>query len=274
VISNRILEYSRSLPDHRSGTVEVAVLRAIEELAPSPLNWTMETGCGKTTILLSNLSRRHHVFCLDDRAEQGSSIAYVTQCPLYRPAHTHFVLGPTQRTLPTFIFDQQIDLVLLDGPHGYPFPELEYFFVYPQLRTGALMVIDDIHIPTIHRLYSFLAEDDMFDLVHVEQTTAFFHRTSASALDPCGDGWWLQSYNKTRFPIASPTEILSSVGRELQDKMPANSTVGTQAGGQLHQLKSDNAALRKQLALWQHIAEERRLSRRLVRRLPILKRWL
>ena len=273
-ISDRILEYSRSTPDHASGTVDVAVLHAIEDLAPSPLNWTMETGCGKTTILLSNVSQRHQVFCVDDRAAKNSSIAYVAECPSYQDDVTHFILGPTQRTLPTFVFDQPIDLALLDGPHGYPFPELEYFFVYPHLRAGALLVIDDIHIPTIHNLYSFLAEDDMFDLAHVEKTTAFFRRTGAPALDPSGDGWWLQSYNKARFPIAPPAEAQPSASPGLEDAAPPDSNAGTPAPGEQQQMDSDNATLREQLATWQRIAEERRLRRRLARRLPMLKRWL
>ena len=68
-LSARIGEYERSLPDHRSGTVDISVLHAMERLAPSTVNWSMETGCGKTTILLSNLSAHHHVFAFDDRAE-------------------------------------------------------------------------------------------------------------------------------------------------------------------------------------------------------------
>ena len=34
--------------------------------------------------------------------------------------------------------------VLIDGPHGYPFPEIEYFYFYPRLKPGALLVVDDI----------------------------------------------------------------------------------------------------------------------------------
>ena len=68
-LSLSIGEYERSLPDHRSGTVETSVLHAMERFAPSTVNWSMETGCGKTTILLSNLSAHHHVFAFDNRAE-------------------------------------------------------------------------------------------------------------------------------------------------------------------------------------------------------------
>ena len=48
------------------------------------------------------------------------------------------------------------------------------YFVYPHLDTGAVLIIDDIHIPTIRRMFEFLAEDEMFELIEVVWDTAFF----------------------------------------------------------------------------------------------------
>ncbi len=200
-ITDLILDYERSIPQHRSGTVELPVLQALERLVPAPLDFTVETGCGKSTILLSNVSREHLVFAVDDTAEENGSIAYFRGCPAFQADRTRLVLGPTQATVPSFQFDRQIDLAFLDGPHGYPFPELEYAFIYPHLRPGAILVVDDIHIPTIYRLFEFLREDDMFTLIEVVQTTAFLRRTEAPALDRHGDGWWLQKFNTKRFPV-------------------------------------------------------------------------
>jgi len=100
-------------------------------------------------------------------------------------------------------FKHPLDLAFLDGPHGFPFPELEYFYIYPHLAPGAMLVVDDIHIPTIFNLYAFLRQEDMYDLVEVIQTTAFFRRTDAPSLSPESDGWWTQNYNKARFPVAT-----------------------------------------------------------------------
>jgi hypothetical protein len=63
------------------------------------------------------------------------------------------------------------------------------------LETAALLILDDIHIPTVHNLFEFLRRDVMFDLEEVVGTTAFFTRTSAPTFDPFGDGWWQQKYN-------------------------------------------------------------------------------
>jgi hypothetical protein len=250
--SARIAEYERTLPEHHAGTVDTCVLHAIERFAPSNLQWSMETGCGKTTILLSNLSAHHHVFAYDDRAEARSSIRYYEDCPIFRPDRITEVLGATQLTLPVYAFPDAIDLALLDGPHGYPFPELEYYYVYPHLRPGALLVIDDIHIPTIYRLHTFLAEDEMFELVHVERTTSFFVRTSAPAFYPLGDGWEFQAFNKARFPAYPP---------------PAPKVVPSVPDPQVPALQQRIADLEREVAWWQHVAEERRLKRRLARRI-------
>jgi len=252
-ITDRILEYEQSIPQHRAGTVEVPVLQALERLVQAPLDFTVETGCGKSTILLSNLSRAHVVFAVDDSSEERSSIAYFKGCPVFRADRTRLVLGPTQATLPSFEFPSSIDLAFLDGPHGYPFPELEYAFIYPHLRPGSILVIDDIHIPTIHRLFEFLREDDMFALADLVQTTAFFRRTEAPALDRFGDGWWLQKFNTKRFPVAvsmAPPETIED-GRLLREEIT--------------RLQAERAELSQSLAWWQHAADERRLRRRLAR---------
>src|SRR5690606_34386874 len=107
--------------------------------------------------------------------------------------------GPTQRTLPGHRFDEKLQLVFLDGPHGFPFPQLEYYFLYPHIAEGGLLVIDDIHIPTIAQLNAFVREDAMFEPVATVGTTAFHRRTAAPTFDPYGDGWWEQNYNNNRY---------------------------------------------------------------------------
>ena len=264
----KIYQYEQSLPDHRSGTLDAHVLRAMEELAPKAMQWSMETGCGKSTILLSNLSDRHVVFAYDDRNHSNGSIDYYAKCPIFRAETTTLVAGATQLTLPRFEFSQPIDLALLDGAHGYPFPELEYYYVYPHLRAGAVLVVDDIHIPTIFRLYSFLIEDEMFELLHVERTTAFFRRTDAPTFSPLGDGWELQAYNQRRFPI----DAAAADPERSSQAEPSQELAQTRA--ELAAVQAELAAQRAELAWWKHAANERRLKRRLAKRLgdwPFLK---
>jgi hypothetical protein len=186
---------------HSQGSLSNAALEEFFRIGQvSDLRYTLETGCGRTTLLFSHLSSCHLVFTLASTDAKDSYVRVHTS-PLFNAHNTRFVLGPTQKTVPAFQFEQQFDLVLLDGPHSYPFTDLEYYFVYPHVKEGGYLVIDDIHIPTIYNMFCFLKEDEMYHLEKVIDNTAFFKRTSAPLFNPYADGWKGQRYNRTRFPI-------------------------------------------------------------------------
>ncbi|MHA3024412.1 class I SAM-dependent methyltransferase [Mycobacterium sp. BMJ-28] len=179
---------------HGAGTVSNRTLRALAERCPGPYDFTAETGTGRSTLLLSQLSRNHVVFAQDDSGS-GDSLQRVRASPLLRAETVDFVIGATQLTLPTYEFGNDLDLVMIDGPHGFPFPELEYYYFYPRLRPGGVLIIDDIQIPSIRAMFQILKADQMWQLDTVVDQTAFFTRTDAPTFDPVGDGWWLQGYN-------------------------------------------------------------------------------
>jgi hypothetical protein len=191
-ILRRILEVAPGL--HTAKTLSPGALERIAWHAGRlEVRHSAETGSGASTLLLSHWSRQHTVFALD---EGSGSIVNVRRSPLLRPGTVTFVEGPTQQTLPQHRFTESLQLALLDGPHGYPFPDLEYFYFYPHLDAGAVLIVDDIHIRSVHNLFEFLCRDAMFRLVEVVDKTAFFRRTEAPVFPPFGDGWWDQNYNR------------------------------------------------------------------------------
>lgn len=190
-IRARILEVQSNL--HGAGTVSAQALDAIVQHASTRvIKHSVETGCGATTLLFSHLSQCHTVFALDF----GASVVNVRRSSLLREGIVTFIEGPSQRTLPQYRFTEKLQLVLIDGPHAYPFPDLEYYFLYPHLDVGALLILDDIQIRSIHNLFTFLQRDEMFQLDQVVRNTAFFTRTDAPTFDPLGDGWRQQKYNE------------------------------------------------------------------------------
>jgi len=182
----------------------VKVLRAIgQHVGTRPVSHSAETGTGRSTVLLSHLSRHHTVFTLTD----GPSYAAVIASPILNRQVLEFVTGPTQLSLPTYPFPHPLELALLDGPHAFPYAELEYYYLYPHLAAGGLLIVDDINIPTIFNLFSFVKDDEMFKLVDVVGVTAFFRRTTAPVFSPTGNQWWAQGYNRRRFPALSLIHI-------------------------------------------------------------------
>jgi hypothetical protein len=206
---------------HGAGAFRRAALEKVLEHADGlDIQYSVETGTGKTTLLFSHLSAHHTVFAKDDSSEY-ESLKVVRHSPILRSEGVEFVVGPTQRTLPNHLFRSKLQLVLIDGPHGYPFPELEYFYLYPQICEGGLLILDDINIPTIFNLFTFIREDRMFELVEVVETTAFFKRTREELFDPLGDGWWLQEYNRKRFPVRD-SAVKYSMSIKLKYLVPEN----------------------------------------------------
>ena len=208
-MTNVLPEVIRIAPSlHKAGTFSAPALEAIVRHASMrPVQHSVETGSGASTLLLSHLIDDHTVFAVD---EGTGSMRAIETSPLLRREAVTFVEGPTQVTLPRHTFPHRLQLVLIDGPHGYPFPDLEYYYLYPQLDPGALLIVDDIHIPTITNLFDFLSADEMFDLREVVETTAFFRRTDAPTFSPFGDGWWKQRYNQRAFESAT-AELLQGV---------------------------------------------------------------
>jgi hypothetical protein len=193
-VLERIVKCAPNL--HGGGSLSPRVLRAIaKHLSDIQVEHSVETGSGASTLLFSHLSNDHTVFACD--AGSGS-VNNVKSSPLFKSSTTKFVEGPTQITLPAFRFQHTLQVALLDGPHAFPFPQLEYYYIYPHLDKGGLLILDDIHIRSVHDFFRFLGADAMFELLEVDGRTAFFRRTSAHVFDPLGDGWPGQGYNRRR----------------------------------------------------------------------------
>lgn len=198
-ISLVVAEIGKLPPDwHGVGSLSPRALQTIVRHAHQigAVHNSVETGSGKSTLLFSHLSSNHLVFAVDG----GGSISQVKSSALFNMEAVTFVEGPTQVTLPQYQFTEDVQIALIDGPHGYPFPDLEYYYFYPLIEAGGLLLVDDIKIPSIKRMFEIISADDMFDLVEiVDANLAIFKRTEAPLIDPEGDDWWLQGYNKDYF---------------------------------------------------------------------------
>jgi hypothetical protein len=161
---------------HASGNLGGGVIRRLAALLaehfPGGVALSAETGRGKSTLLFSHAGREHLCFTL----EGGDAYAKTAASPLLDRGRVRFVLGPSQRTLQRHEWSAPLDVALIDGGHGYPSPDLDYYGFCPRVRPGGLLVVDDIHTPTITSLFRFLQEDAMWRLVAVE-----LYRPSSSA---------------------------------------------------------------------------------------------
>jgi predicted O-methyltransferase YrrM len=201
---DRILQHHTDLGGHWAGSLGASPLLRIESYLQTYFAGreirSVETGCGASTIVFAEYAAHHTAYCYDDRSASGSSVNFAQSFSGFCAERVKWVYGPTQQTIFNEPLEGPVDIVLIDGPHGYPFPELEYFAFYKWLRPGGILIVDDIHIPTINNLYRFLLQDDSFRFDGLARTTAYFQRTDRPAFNMEGDDWWLQRYNVQSFP--------------------------------------------------------------------------
>lgn len=160
-------------------------------LRRGPFRSTAETGCGGSTIVLSHASERHVAFAIEG---EYRTIADLRGNDDLRRENVVFVEGETKDTLPGYRFESDIDLALLDGPHAYPMPQIEFGYLFPRVKVGGWLVMDDIQIPSVYQLFEFLKRESSVQLEEVAVRTAFFRRIKALESGP--DGWERQGLNR------------------------------------------------------------------------------
>tara|TARA_B110000305_G_C19102701_1_gene475993 strand:+ start:325 stop:672 length:348 start_codon:yes stop_codon:yes gene_type:complete len=90
-------------PVHAHGSFPYEILKGLESILPDKMENTAETGCGRSTILFSNISERHTAFCIDDHSYQDqSSVRYFEDSEMGVKENVSWEFGPTQQTLPHY----------------------------------------------------------------------------------------------------------------------------------------------------------------------------
>jgi hypothetical protein len=74
-----------------------------------------------------------------------------------------FFIGPSDEVLPGLALEPALDLVFIDGCHGFPTPMLDWYYAGSRLRASGALVIDDIALPAVAQLCAFLDRDPRFE---------------------------------------------------------------------------------------------------------------
>jgi predicted O-methyltransferase YrrM len=131
-----------------------------------PGSTTIETGLGLSTLIFANQGCEHTAFFLDPLEEdrlRGWASQYDIDLGTVR-----FVVGPSDSALRA-LEPAPVDLFLIDGGHGYPLPQLDWFYGAPRLRTGGVLVLDDLQLWGPRQLDTFLDLDPRWE--RLERTT-------------------------------------------------------------------------------------------------------
>ncbi len=113
---------------------------------------TLETGAGASTMVFAARGARHHVITPD--AEEERRIRAACEERGIDASGITFHIGRSHEVLPDLEVPE-LDLVLVDGAHGFPYPILDWWHLAPRLATGGRMLLDDAYLPGIAAIVDF-----------------------------------------------------------------------------------------------------------------------
>ncbi len=155
-----------------------------------PGSRTLETGCGATTIVFGAAGSHHQAVFLDDFEGEGVR----TWCDEHGVGTETitFHAGSSSQTLPRLDLGD-LDLVMVDGCHGFPFPQLDWYYSASHLVEGGVLVVDDTHLPAPYELRRYLESDPRWERIRVGTQWAAFRRRGSGSLD---EEWMSQQFHQ------------------------------------------------------------------------------
>jgi hypothetical protein len=189
-------------------------------LAWSALEWieenvrpgmaTLETGSGASTIVLANAGAVHEAVT-PDSAEEGR-VRGVCSTLGIDSAQVTFHIGLSHEVLPRWA-PRALDLVLIDGAHGFPYPVLDWWLIAPHLKVGGEILLDDAYLPAVGAIVDFARRSPAWQL---EGAVSFRTARIRKLADdrPPFDADALAAHGRMRFGYLPPTHRVAASARQ------------------------------------------------------------
>ena len=107
---------------------------------------TLETGAGLSTIVFA-ASGATHIVVTPEAAEEAP-VREACRSLGVGVDGLRFVIGPSEEMLPE-LPERELDVVLIDGAHGFPYAILDWWHLGRRLRLGGGMLLDDAYLPPV-----------------------------------------------------------------------------------------------------------------------------
>lgn len=107
---------------------------------------TLETGAGASTVVFAARGADHE--SVTPSAEEAERIRAECTKRGISTDRVQFRIGSSHEVLPRWQA-RPLDLALVDGAHGFPYPVLDWWYLAPHLKIGGLIVLDDAYMPPV-----------------------------------------------------------------------------------------------------------------------------
>jgi predicted O-methyltransferase YrrM len=122
---------------------------------------TLETGSGASTLVFAAAGAVHE--SVTPAADEEERFRAECERRGIDGSRVSFRLGLSHEVLP-MLEPRPLDLVLVDGAHGFPYPVLDWWFVAPRLKPGGRVLIDDAYMPPVRALVDALRAQPQWEL--------------------------------------------------------------------------------------------------------------
>ena len=151
---------------------------------------TLETGSGVSTVLFAAWACEHR--CITPLQEEVDAL--MEYCRTHAISTEHLAFDAVRSDLALTRIpesDPALDAVLIDGGHGFPTPMIDWFYGAGRLRRGGILVVDDLQLPAVKVLCSFLNVDNRWRLLHRTSKWAAYERRGEGSLS---EDWFDQQF--------------------------------------------------------------------------------
>ena len=113
---------------------------------------TLEVGVGVSTVVFA-ASGANHTAISPVPSEHQRVRDYCRQIGI-DDSRIKFVDGLSDDVLPSLLGrDRTLDMAFIDGPHSFPLPVVDWYYVTRSLKVGGRLLLDDIPIPAAGQLF-------------------------------------------------------------------------------------------------------------------------
>jgi len=154
--------------------------------------YTLETGAGLSTLVFA-LCRSKHICITPSKTEVDIIKTYGVKNNIDL-GNVTFIHQGSEDYLPQL--KANIDIVLLDGKHAFPWPFIDWFYSSRILKTGGQLILDDINIEPVCIIKNFMLEDNNWSLHKFFDKSCVFIKTGSNIHDTA---WHMQPYVMNRY---------------------------------------------------------------------------
>jgi hypothetical protein len=161
---------------------------------------TLETGAGASTMVFAARGAEHHA--VTPSADEERRIRAACEARDIDHRRVTFHIGRSHEVLPA-LGSAPLDLVLLDGAHGFPYPILDWWYLARRVKPGGRMLLDDAYLPAVASIVDHARAADAWEL---EQPVSFRTACLRKLLDeePPSDADARAARGRMRFSYLPP----------------------------------------------------------------------